>query len=314
MKSILCLWAMIVLTVGSLEAASADLNYQMDLGYLNQGQYDKARIALEKAARKDPKNPQVYESLGEAYLGLHQDDKALKTFLKCLDLDPTNKAAVKFFTQLAAKLQNPSSEPESPQPWDKTKRIEFQFTYGIPSWPGPGNNSYPWVGGGQSLGVWLGYDFNEHAALGIRMDYFWYSANPADFIDSFLPNQAGNYASITLDTGGLLNIVQLVPTFKLNFNLDENRLAPYLFTGAGLLNESMKSTYVRVVTTNGGGEGLGTVPGFSQNSFIGLVGVGLPFEVAKDTEITVEAYQTFGFSDSQPFSYYNVDAGLLFHL
>jgi Flp pilus assembly protein TadD len=56
--------------------------------YAAQGDYDKARFALEMALRADPRNAVAYENLGDIYARM-----AGQSYEKALALDKTNRSA-----------------------------------------------------------------------------------------------------------------------------------------------------------------------------------------------------------------------------
>lgn len=146
------------------------------------------------------------------------------------------------------------------------------------------------------------------------MSSFWYTTNPVNFVGSYLANSAAaTFSSYSLDEGAVAQVVQIVPTAKLSFDLDQHRLAPYVFTGAGLMNESLKNINVNGLTKNTSTT-VGLVPGFSHNYFIGLIGLGFPVTIAKDVQVTVEVQEIFGFSEVEPITYDSEDLGVLFRL
>ncbi|MCK8479713.1 DUF2911 domain-containing protein [Psychroserpens algicola] len=73
------------------EAASmANANQLNALGYQMLGikDYDKALMYFKKAVSLDPENPNVYDSLGEAYKMMGNKKEAIKNFKKSLSLNP----------------------------------------------------------------------------------------------------------------------------------------------------------------------------------------------------------------------------------
>ncbi|HUO57121.1 MAG TPA: tetratricopeptide repeat protein [bacterium] len=299
--------------MGTPLAAPVDLNYQMGLNCLRKSQFQESLGYLKKALKKDRKNPKIQEMMGECYQGLHQDDKALAAYQKCLALDPANLEVAKQLNDLQVQKQNPEVSNGKKEAPVRDGRIEFGLTFGFPSWPGPSLVGYPWVGG-QGFDGWLGYGLNQRISVGLRVSYFWYLPKRSDFANYFLPSATSNsFTTYNLDTGGEMDVVQFVPTVKLNFDLDTHELAPYVFTGLGLMNESMKSTNV-MAGIGSNVSSIGIVPGFSRSYTIGVVGLGLPFPVAKDIEVTPEFEKIFGFSDNLPISYDNFGLGVLFRM
>lgn len=61
------------------------LAYQL----MNRGRYPEAIRELEIYARLSPKEPNPYDSLGEAYLVSGQPEKTLESFARALEIDPT---------------------------------------------------------------------------------------------------------------------------------------------------------------------------------------------------------------------------------
>lgn len=64
------------------------------LGLLNMGRFKEARTSLERAARLEPRAPDILEHLGIAQLQSGLKSEALKTFEACLKLDANRIAAL----------------------------------------------------------------------------------------------------------------------------------------------------------------------------------------------------------------------------
>jgi len=84
--------------------------------YAAQGQYDKARAALEMAIRTNPSYSTAHENLGDVYAKL-----ASQAYNKALQLDGTTTAQPKLalireLFDPSAKGQRPGSQPATPQP------------------------------------------------------------------------------------------------------------------------------------------------------------------------------------------------------
>lgn len=87
--------------------------------YAGQGQYDKARTALEMAIRTNPSYSTAHENLGDVYAKL-----ASQAYNKALQLDTSNAAVVpklalirELFSPVGAKTQRPSAlAPVEPPP------------------------------------------------------------------------------------------------------------------------------------------------------------------------------------------------------
>ena len=55
---------------------------------INIKDYDRALTYFKKAAKMDPENPNVYDSLGEAYKLMGKNKEAIKHFKKSLSMNP----------------------------------------------------------------------------------------------------------------------------------------------------------------------------------------------------------------------------------
>jgi hypothetical protein len=305
--------AVLGLTLSRAGAAAVDINYQAGLESLDQNQFKEGLDYLKKALKKDQKNPKIREMLGECYMGLGQNDDAIKSFIKCLDLDPNNAKAAKLLNQLLVAKQNPVMEIEKTEAPKKAGKIEFQLTGGFVSWTGSASGNVPW-NSGQGMGVWLGYDFNSRVSLGARMNYFWYNTQAVNFQEHYLPITIFTaITNLSATPAPMVQVVQIIPTLKINFDMDQHRFEPYIFTGAGLMNESMNDTDIKGVT-QGSTTDFGTVPGFSHNTFVGLIGLGLPLPLDKDVDLLFEVQEIFGFSETEPITYDSEDLGILFRL
>src|SRR5258706_7087938 len=76
--------------------------------YASQGQYDKARTALEMAIRTHPSYATAHENLGDIYAKM-----ASQAYDKALQIDKTNKAAQTKLELIKELFSNP---PRVPQP------------------------------------------------------------------------------------------------------------------------------------------------------------------------------------------------------
>ena len=77
-------------TVLDKAAAMANANQLNTMGYqmLGMKDYDRALIYFKKAEKLDPDNPNVYDSLGEAYKTMGKNKEAIKYFKKSLSMNP----------------------------------------------------------------------------------------------------------------------------------------------------------------------------------------------------------------------------------
>jgi tetratricopeptide (TPR) repeat protein len=92
--------------------------------YAGQGQYEKARAALEQSIRTHPSYATAYENLGDVYAKL-----ASQAYDKALQLDSSNSGA-KNKLSLVRELVGPAKEPAKPavvlaeKPAEKPKPVE----------------------------------------------------------------------------------------------------------------------------------------------------------------------------------------------
>jgi len=100
MKKILGVFLPLVLTLGACTTqeylapvdtvrASA-LNAQLGLGYMNEGQFERAKGKLDKAIKYNPDNPNAYHYMAELYRRLKEYDKAGDYYKKAMDLAPSD--------------------------------------------------------------------------------------------------------------------------------------------------------------------------------------------------------------------------------
>jgi len=69
---------------------ASELNAQLGLGYMNEGQYQRAKFKLDKAIKFDPDNPHAYHYMAELYRRLKEFDKAGEYYDKALTLAPND--------------------------------------------------------------------------------------------------------------------------------------------------------------------------------------------------------------------------------
>jgi type IV pilus assembly protein PilF len=69
---------------------ASELNAQLGLGYLNEGQYQRAKYKLDKAIKYDPDNPHGYHYMAELYRRLKEYDKAGDYYEKAMSLAPND--------------------------------------------------------------------------------------------------------------------------------------------------------------------------------------------------------------------------------
>jgi type IV pilus assembly protein PilF len=69
---------------------AAELNAQLGLGYLQQGQYKRALMKLDKALDFDSNNANAYHYKGELYRRLNDQERAERYFKRAIELAPEN--------------------------------------------------------------------------------------------------------------------------------------------------------------------------------------------------------------------------------
>lgn len=62
--------------------------------FLREGQYQKALLFFEALILLDPKSAYDHQTLGALYLQMNQNDKALRTLNRALEIDPSNEPAL----------------------------------------------------------------------------------------------------------------------------------------------------------------------------------------------------------------------------
>jgi Flp pilus assembly protein TadD len=90
--------------------------------YASQGQYDKARVALEQSIRTHPSYATAYENLGDVYAKL-----ASQAYDKALQIDSTNKGAQNKLSLVRELVGGPAPAPvavaQAQKPADKPKPV-----------------------------------------------------------------------------------------------------------------------------------------------------------------------------------------------
>lgn len=69
---------------------ASQLNAELGLGYMNEGQYQRAKYKLDKAIKYNPENPHAYHYMAELYRRLKAYDKAGHYYRKAMSLDPSD--------------------------------------------------------------------------------------------------------------------------------------------------------------------------------------------------------------------------------
>jgi len=87
--------------VNEKEAARA--NVDLGVAYLKQGNLQVAKDKLERAARQDPKLPEVYWVMASLYERMEQPKDADQNYQKALNLAPTNSQIVNTYAVFLCK-------------------------------------------------------------------------------------------------------------------------------------------------------------------------------------------------------------------
>jgi type IV pilus assembly protein PilF len=69
---------------------ASELNAELGLGYINEGQFQRAKYKLDKAIKYDPDNAHGYHYMAELYRRLKDYDKAGEYYEKALSLAPND--------------------------------------------------------------------------------------------------------------------------------------------------------------------------------------------------------------------------------
>ena len=93
--------AILVLIVGTgfglgiYNSPANRLSRQLDLGqkYLEETDYEQAKIAFEKAIEIDPMNTEAYQGLADAYVNMEQYEEAATAYEALIEIDPMNAEA-----------------------------------------------------------------------------------------------------------------------------------------------------------------------------------------------------------------------------
>jgi lipoprotein NlpI len=205
----------------------AQLFYDDGLAQMNAGHYREAAKSFEKAVEQDPRDPKAWERLGDTYVRLGENAKALEAYGRSLEIKPSNRELRNWMNLFKVKAANvPAKEASQPA---ISRVAEVCASYGFAFLKGGGDSS-------QALGVWAGYRLNPRVALGGLVDYIIFQ------------NDTGM-------TGGNREVMFAAAAVKLNFNLKDGPIMPYFVGGAGLLNRSMGT--MTSSTGPGGTVGLG---------------------------------------------------------
>ena len=113
---------------GSPTASATSWQEQYDLGtrYLSEGNYEEAIIAFSAAIEIDPKSPDGYISLADAYVGMGDIDKAEAVLQEALNLLGNESDLLKKISELQSLVENENVFEQLP--------TEFIFTSGAGGW------------------------------------------------------------------------------------------------------------------------------------------------------------------------------------
>jgi len=97
--SLLAMTACITETTGRIRTAeqpeeAAELNVQLGIGYLRQGDWQSARVKLERAAEQDPDNVVAHRALGLVYEKLGDIEGAERHYQRSVSLAPKDPDAL----------------------------------------------------------------------------------------------------------------------------------------------------------------------------------------------------------------------------
>ena len=69
---------------------ASELNAELGLGYINEGQFERAKFKLDKAIKFNPDNAHAYHYMAELYRRLKDYDKAGEYYEKAMSLAPSD--------------------------------------------------------------------------------------------------------------------------------------------------------------------------------------------------------------------------------
>lgn len=71
---------------------SSNINVELGITYMREGNYDTAMDRLQKAIQQNPENPLAYSSLALLQMHIDQRDRVENNFLKAISLAPDNSS------------------------------------------------------------------------------------------------------------------------------------------------------------------------------------------------------------------------------
>jgi type IV pilus assembly protein PilF len=106
---------------------AADLNVQLGIGYLRQGDWQSARVKLEKATEQDPENAVAHRALGLVYENLDDIDGAERHYRRAVSLTPNDPDALNSLAVFLCK--DASRREEALKIFDQALSIPLSETY-----------------------------------------------------------------------------------------------------------------------------------------------------------------------------------------
>lgn len=172
-----------------------------------------------------------------------------------------------------------------------TNKFEFDLYGGIATfWEKDNRSKWPV---GYMAGIWAGYLMDPRAVIGLRMEYIYFSANPAGFGPTnipFTPSPTGQ----TPD----MNVISFIPAFKLNlYPSDNSPIQPYAMIGAGFMNLAMLSG--SFPGSDFGYKQDVNVTGYSNTVPMVSLALGLPVELPDNFRIPLQTEIETGFTSGE---------------
>lgn len=93
MRALVAVALLLALAAPALGAGKRS-NLAAGIAALERGQYFAARAELERAMVANPRDPEPYYRLGQAYAGMDDDARALKYLGLALELEPAHRGAL----------------------------------------------------------------------------------------------------------------------------------------------------------------------------------------------------------------------------
>lgn len=84
-KQIVVIFIMVLLTACGAGASTWQEHYDLGMRYLMEGNYEEAILSFTAAIEIDPKMPEAYVGMADAYIGLGEYDKAIEILQKGME-------------------------------------------------------------------------------------------------------------------------------------------------------------------------------------------------------------------------------------